>query len=119
MCEVSKKLLDLEQRSFITFLTKGKKPKEILERMVVFYGEFASSYYKVKFWSEQFKWGRVRIKDDPHTGRPVEATSEEMCQKLENLILADRRIKVSRLEEETGISAGAVWTIILEKVDMS
>ena len=37
------------------------------------------------------------IKDDPHTGRPVEATSEEMCQKLESLILADRRKKVSRL----------------------
>jgi DNA-binding Xre family transcriptional regulator len=38
----------------------------------------------------------------------VEATSEEMCQKLESLILADRRMKVSRLAEETGISAGAV-----------
>jgi hypothetical protein len=35
VCEVSKKLLDLEQRSVITFLTKeGKKPKEVLERMV-------------------------------------------------------------------------------------
>jgi len=29
----------------------------------------------------------------------VEATSEEMCQKLESLILADRRMKVSRLAE--------------------
>ena len=44
----------------------------------------------------------------------VEATSEEMCHKLESLILADRRMKVSRLAEETGISAGAVWTIIHE-----
>jgi len=42
-----------------------------------------------------------------------------MCQKLEGLILADRRMKVSRLVEETGISAGAVWTIIHEKLDMS
>jgi cytochrome c-type biogenesis protein CcmH/NrfF len=41
VCEVSRKLLDLEQRSIIKFLTKeGKKPKEILERMVVVYGEF-------------------------------------------------------------------------------
>ena len=38
VCEVSKKLLDLEQ-SVVKFLTKeGKKPKEILERMVVVYG---------------------------------------------------------------------------------
>ena len=115
VCEVSKKLLDLEQRSVIKFLTKeGKKPKEILERMVTVYGESAPSYYKVKFWSKQFKWGRESIEDDPHTGCPVEATSEEICQKLESLILADRRMKVSRLAEETGISAGAVWTIIHE-----
>ena len=86
--------------------------------MVAVYGESAP-YYKVKLWSKQFKWGRESIKDDPHTGRPVEATSEKMCQKLESLILADRRMKVSRLAEETGISAGAVWTIIHEKLDMS
>ena len=46
LCEVSKKLLDLEQRSVVKFLTEeGKKPKEILERMVVVYGESAPSYY--------------------------------------------------------------------------
>jgi len=32
---------------------------------------------------------------------------------------ADRRMKMSRLAEEIGISAGAVWTIIHEKLDMS
>jgi len=73
VCEVSKKLLDLEQRSGIKFLTKeGKKPKEILERMVAVYGESAPSYYKVKFWSKQFKLRRESIEDDPQTGRPVE-----------------------------------------------
>ena len=72
VCEVSKKLLDLDQRSVIIFLTKeGKKPKEILERKVAVYGESAPSYYKVKFSSKQFKWGRGSIEDDPHTGCPV------------------------------------------------
>ena len=87
--------------------------------MVEVYGESAPSYYKVKFWSKQFKWGRESIEGDPHTGRSVEATSEEMCQKLESLIVADRQMKVSRLVEETGISAETVWTIIHEKLDMS
>jgi len=87
---------------------------EKLERMVAVYGESVPSYYKVKFWSKQFKWGGESIEDVPHTGRPVDATSEEMCQKLECLILADRQMKVSRLAEETGISAGAAWTIIHE-----
>ena len=44
----------------------------------------------MKFWSKQFKWGRESTEDGPHTGHPVEATSEEMCQKLVSLILADR-----------------------------
>ena len=44
VCEVSKKLLDLDQRSVVKFLTKeGKKPKEILEGIVVVYGESAPS----------------------------------------------------------------------------
>ena len=120
VCEVSKKLLYLEQRSVIKFLTKeGNKPKEILECMVAVYGESAPSYYKVKFWSKQFKWWRDSIEDDPHTGCPVEATYEEMCQKLKSFILADRWMKVLRLAEETGTSAGAVWTINHEKLDMS
>jgi hypothetical protein len=115
VCEVSKKLLDLEQRSVIKFLTnKGKKPKEILERMVAVYGESTPSYYNVKFWSKQFKWRRESIEDEPHTGRPVEATSEETCQKLESLILADRRMKVSRLAEETGISAGQFGPLFMK-----
>jgi len=54
--------------------------------MVTVYGESAPSYHKVKFWSKQFKWRRESIEDDPHTRRPVEVTSEEMCQKLESLI---------------------------------
>ena len=40
--------------------------------MVAVYGESAPSYYKVKFWSKQFKWGRESTEGDPHTGRPVE-----------------------------------------------
>jgi len=55
--------------------------------MVAVYGKSAPSYYKVKFWSKQFKWGRESIEDDTHTGHPVEVTSEEMCQILESLIL--------------------------------
>jgi hypothetical protein len=36
-----------------------------------------------------------------------------------NFDFADRRLKVSRLAEETSISAGAVWTINHEKLEMS
>jgi len=68
----------------------------------------------VIFWTKQFKWGRASTEIGPQTGHFVEATSEEMCQNLESLILADRRMMVSRLGEEKGIPPGADWIIIHE-----
>lgn len=118
--DLTKKLTDLEHRSVIKFLTKeGKKPKEIHERLVAVYGEDAPSSYKVKFWSKQFKWGRESIEDDPHTGRPVEASSPEVCKKVEDLIMADRRVKIARIAEEMGIAIGTVHKIIHEKLWMT
>ena len=44
LCEVSKKMLDMEQSSVVKFFTnEGKKPKEIIERMVIVYGDSAPS----------------------------------------------------------------------------
>ena len=61
-------------------IKKVKKPKEIHERKNAVYGDVSPSYYQVTFWSKQFKWGRESIKDDLRSGRPVEASSKEMCQ---------------------------------------
>ena len=49
---------------------------------------------KVKFWSKHFKQGRESIEDDSGSGRPVETSSKEMCQNVEDIILLDRRLKV-------------------------
>ena len=51
------------------------------------------------------------IEDDSRSGRPVEASSTEMCQKVEDMILQDRRVKVSFIAHELGISAGRVSSI--------
>ena len=87
---------DLELRSVIKFLTKeGKKPKEIHERINAVYGDISPSYYQVKFWFKQFKWGRESIEDDSRSGRPVEASSKEMCQKVGDMVLQDRHVEAS------------------------
>ena len=57
--------------------------------------------------------------DDPRWGRPVKASSEEMCRKVEDMILQDRRIKVSVIAHELGISAGTVPSIIHSVLMMS
>ena len=102
------------------FLTKKeKKLKEIHERMNALYGDVSSSCHKIKFWSKQFKCGRESIEDDSSSIRPVEASSEEMCQKLEDIILQDPRVKASGIGHELGISAGTVYSIIHSVLMMS
>ena len=92
---------ELERRSVIKFHTKErKKPKEIPERMNAVYGDV-------------FKWGREEsIEDDSRSGRPVEASSMEICRKVEDMILKDRRVRISVIAHGLGISVGTVSTII-------
>ena len=42
----------------------------------------------------------------------MEASSKEMCQKVEDMILQDCHIKISVITHELGISASAVSSII-------
>ena len=93
VCESTLNMWDLELHSMIKFLTKeGKKLKEIHTRMNAVYGDVSPSYYQLKFWSKQFKWGRESTENDSHSGRPVEVSSKEMCQKVEDMILQDRLV---------------------------
>ena len=87
---------------------KGREEaKQIHEKINAVYGDVSPSYYQVKFWSKQFKWCRESIKDDSRSDQPVDASSKEMCQNVEDMILQDRHIKVSFIAHERGISAGS------------
>ncbi|KAF2883743.1 hypothetical protein ILUMI_22432 [Ignelater luminosus] len=68
---------------------------------------------------KQFKWERGLIEDDPHSGRPVCAVTPEMCQKVEEFILKDRRVTVSQIAEEMGLSTGTVHSIIHDHLETS
>jgi histone-lysine N-methyltransferase SETMAR len=74
--------------------------------MINVYGEDAPSYFTIKFWCKQLRW------DGPRCGRPVEARTNENIKKVELLVLADRRIRVSMIADEIGISEAAVLKIL-------
>jgi histone-lysine N-methyltransferase SETMAR len=110
----------IEHRAVIKFLVKeGITPKIIHDRLQAVYEDRAPSYYIVKFWANQFKWGRQSLEDDPRSGRPSTATDPEMCRKVEEFVLTDRRIKVSQIATEMGISHGSVFEILHNKLGMS
>ena len=79
-----------EYRAVIRFLyLKGKTDKEIHADV---YGSSAPSYAQIKFWVGEFKRGRTSLEDEARFGRLLDATDEEMCKKVRDLVYSDRRI---------------------------
>jgi hypothetical protein len=76
--------------------------------MMNVHGEDAPSYFSIKCWSKQFRWDRESLQHDPrYTERPVKAKTNENSKKVEILVLADRRIRVSIIADEVGMSKAA------------
>ena len=83
------------------------------------YGDSSPKYSSVAKWSAGFKRGRDSLEDDPKPCFPADVISQEMIDRVERLVLNNRRIKVAELASECGFSNGSVYTIIRELLGMS
>ena len=102
----------VEYRAVIRYLyLKGKTGKEIHGELADVYGSSAPSYAQVKFWVEEFKRGRT-------SGHPLDATNEELCKKVQDLVYSDRRIQVEEIAQALGISHGSISTILHDHLGM-
>ena len=111
----------VEYRAVIRYLyLKGKKGKEIHGELANVYGSSAPSYAQVKFWVGEFKRG-TSLEDEARSGHPLDATDEEMCKKVRDLVYSDRQIHVEDIRHHAqalGISHGSVSTILHDRVGM-
>ena len=96
----------------------GKTGKEIHGELADVYGFSAPSYAQVKFWVGEFKRGRTSLEDEARSGRPLDATDEEMCKKVRDLVYSDRRIQVEEIAQALCISHGSVSTILHDRLGM-
>ena len=109
----------VEYRAIIRYLyLKGKTGKEIHSELSDVYGSSAPSYAQVKFWVGEFKHGRTSLKDEARFGRPLDATDEEMCKKVRDLVYSDRRIQVEEIAQTLGVSHGSISTILHDRLGM-
>ena len=69
-------------------------------------------------WVNKFKHGRTSTRYEPRSGRSVEEARLEMIEKVRDMILNDRRVKLLGFVEAVGISHGTVITILHEKLSM-
>ena len=54
----------------------------------------------------------------PGLVRPLDATDEEMCKNVRDLIYSDRRNEVEETAQALGTSHGSVSTILYDRLDM-
>ena len=69
---------------------KGKIGKEIHGELADVHGSSAPCYAQVNFWVGEFKRGRMSLEYEARSGCPLDATDEEKCKKVRDLVYSDR-----------------------------
>ena len=109
----------VEYRAVIRYLyLKGKTGQEIHCELTNVYGCSAPLYAQVKFRVGEFKKSRTSLEDETRSGRPSDATDEEMCNKVRDLVYSDRRIKMEEIATALHISHGSVSTTLHDRLGM-
>jgi len=95
---VSLKIDAIQYRAFIKlFVKEGLTPNEIHLKFIIVYGYSSSSFSTIKEWDAEFKRGRTGLENDPREGRPKSATTQEIIEQVQNMVLDERRMKLLRL----------------------
>lgn len=83
--------MEKNNQSVIRFyFLEGKLRSEIKKRIDAEYGDSSPSLATVKNWFNVFQRGRTSVFDDPRSGDPKTATTEDNVTKIHDLVLADR-----------------------------
>ncbi|GBN15894.1 Histone-lysine N-methyltransferase SETMAR [Araneus ventricosus] len=98
------------------FYLKRLTPKEIKTKSDEVHGTSATAFATIYNRVNEFKRRRTSTNDQNRSGRPEEETSSEMIDKIHDMVLSDRRIKVREIGEARGISQGTVFSILHEKL---
>ena len=107
-------------RGVIKYLQKkGLTPKDIHADMVATLGDDAPALSTTQKWAAEFKRGRQSLEDDPRSGCPATATSEENIDRVHLMVMDDRRLTVSHIANAIGISHERVENILHKELGMS
>ncbi|KAG5342870.1 SETMR methyltransferase, partial [Acromyrmex heyeri] len=108
-----------QYRSAIRFLfLNGKTCEEIKTKLDAVYGNSSPSMTTVRYWFNEFKRGRSSVFDEERPGRPADVITEEIVEKVHDMILADRRTKVHEVAEAIDVSYGTAFNILHDNLRM-
>ncbi|XP_012057688.1 PREDICTED: histone-lysine N-methyltransferase SETMAR-like [Atta cephalotes] len=95
---------------------KGLTLKEIKAELDNVHSISRPAFATLYNWVNEFKRGCTSICDAPRLGRPIETASPEIINKIHDIVLIDRQVKVCELVEITGISRGTLISIFHEQL---
>lgn len=109
MAEIS----DYEKRVMMFYdfrrgLTSGQSHESLAKAL----GNDAPKLHTVEVWFHKFREGIFSFEDAPRSGRPKEAVTPENVDRVRELIKVHRNITYEEIEEELGIGANAVHSIL-------
>ena len=90
----------------------GLTPSEIHAYMVDTLGDDAPGLSTMQKWAAEFKRGPKSLEDDPRSGRPATATTPEVIDRVNQIVIGDRRLTISHMTKEVGISHERVENIL-------
>ncbi|GAB0087711.1 uncharacterized protein DMENIID0001_020500 [Sergentomyia squamirostris] len=96
------------------YFLRGKSPMETKEKLVKYYGENSPSTRMIYKWFSEFRCGRTDTKDAARPGRPIEVTTPEMIEKINQIVMNDKSVKVRQIAQKVGISSDRVHNILHE-----
>ncbi|PNF32522.1 hypothetical protein B7P43_G02445, partial [Cryptotermes secundus] len=108
-----------EQRAAVKlcFLLE-KTAAETIIMLQTAYKEAAMSKTQIYGWFCRFKHGEISTDDEPRSGRPSTARTDENVTKIRQTILEDRRRTIDELVELTGIAWSSCQRILTEELHM-
>ncbi|UYV74999.1 hypothetical protein LAZ67_12002048 [Cordylochernes scorpioides] len=109
----------MDQRTCIKFCAKNEiKCADAFRMLTVAYGEATLDRSNVYRWYKMFSEGREDVNDEERAGRPSTSTTDEKINKVEKMILANRRITVIEVAENLNISIGSCHSIFINDLGM-
>ena len=104
---------NIKFRAVIEYLLlKGYSAKEIKTELDDVYEDSSPSLATIYNWCNEFRRGRDSVLDEPRSGRPRDASSQENIDLVEHIVLRDRRLKLKEIAAESGLSKSTVHRII-------
>ncbi|KAL0901883.1 hypothetical protein ABMA27_007038 [Loxostege sticticalis] len=93
------------------YFLRGKTIKQTEEKLKKYYGDAAPSHGMVHKWLTEFRLGRM-TNDAERPGRPIEVTTEAMVNKIHDIVLEDRRVKIREIADAMHISNERVLYVL-------